>query len=213
MNILHICANPRPIEESASKQLASAFISKLISLNPEITVENVDLYQDSPPPYLSLDGYRRCWMPVLNPSYEPSKKEEMAIHYASKQAEQFRQADVLVLTMPMWNGGPPAIMKAWLDQMINPGIAYEHTADGIKPLHQLRKVVLLVASGDVYKEGDPRDGITPIINNAFGSIGVTDIETAWADGQNTLVYTDSEERKQFAVEAAEEIAEDLAGQP
>jgi len=212
MNILHICANPRPIEESASKQLAAAFISKLISLNPEITVNNVDLYQESPP-FLSLDGYRRFWMPILEPGYEPTKKEETAIHYASKQAEQFRQADILVLTMPMWNGGPPAIMKAWIDQVINPSIAYEQNAEGIKPLHQLRKVVLLVASGDVYKENDPRDGISPIINNAFHSIGVTDIEIAWADGQNSLLYTDSAERKQFAIEAAEEIAEDLSGQP
>jgi FMN-dependent NADH-azoreductase len=212
MNILHICANPRPIEESASKQLAAAFISKLISLNPEITVENVDLYQEAPP-YLSYDGYRRFWMPVLEPGYEPSKREEMAIHYANKQADQFRIADVLVLTMPMWNGGPPAIMKAWIDQVINPGIAYEQTAEGIKPLHQLRKVVLLVASGDVYKEGDSRDGITPVVHNAFGSIGVNDIEVAWADGQNAAVYADSAERKQFAIEAAQEIAEDLAGQP
>lgn len=212
MNILHICANPRPIEESASKQLAAAFISKLISLNPEVTVENVDLYQETPP-FLSLDGYRRFWMPVLQPGYEPSKKEDMAIHYANKQAENFRQADVVVLTMPMWNGGPPAIMKAWLDQVIAPGIAFEQSAEGIKPLHQLRKVVLLVASGDVYKEHDARDGITPVIENAFGSIGVTDIDVAWADGQNAAVYPDAAERKQFAIEAAEEIAEDLAGQP
>jgi FMN-dependent NADH-azoreductase len=212
MNILHICANPRPIEESASKQLAAAFISKLISLNPEVTVENVDLYQETPP-YLSYDGYRRFWQPIAEPGYEPTKKEEMAIHYASKQAETFRAADVVVLTMPMWNGGPPAIMKAWIDQVINPGIAYEHTAEGMKPLHQLRKVVLLVASGDVYKENDPRDGITPVVHNAFGAIGVTDIETAWADGQNAALYPDAAERKQFAIDAAEEIAEDLAGQP
>lgn len=212
MNILHICANPRPIEESASKQLAAAFISKLISLNPEVTVENVDLYQETPP-FLSYDGYRRFWMPVIEPGYEPSKKEDMAIHYANKQAENFRQADVVVLTMPMWNGGPPAILKAWLDQVITPGIAYEQTAEGMKPLHQLRKVVLLVASGDVYKEGDSRDGITPVIENAFGSIGVTDIAVAWADGQNAALYPDAAERKQFAIEAAEEIAEDLAGQP
>ncbi len=212
MNILHICANPRPIEESASKQLAAAFISKLISINPEVSVENVDLYQESPP-YLSYDGYRRFWMPLQEPGYEPSKREEMAIHYATKQAALFRVADVLVLTMPMWNGGPPAIMKAWIDQVVNPGIAYDTTPEGMKPLHQLRKVVLLVASGDIYKEGDARDGITPVIQNSFGSIGVTDIEVAWADGQNAQVYTDSAERKQFAIEAAEEIAEDLAGQP
>lgn len=212
MNILHICANPRPIEESASKQLAAAFISKLISINPEVTVENIDLYQETPP-YLTYDGYRRFWQPLTEPGYEPSKREEMAIHYATKQAEKFKQADVLVLTMPMWNGGPPAIMKAWIDQVINPGIAYETTAEGMKPLHQLRKVVVLVASGDVYKENDARDGITPIIQNAFGSIGITDIETAWADGQNAQIYQDSAERKQFAIEAAQEIAEELARQP
>jgi len=212
MNILHICANPRPIEESASKQLAAAFISKLISINPEVTVENVDLYQETPP-YLTYEGYRRFWQPLAEPGYEPTKREETAIHYATKQAEKFKQADVLVLTMPMWNGGPPAIMKAWIDQVVNPGIAYETTPEGMKPLHQLRKVVVLVASGDVYKENDARDGITPIIQNAFGSIGITDIETAWADGQNTQIYQDSAERKQFAIEAAQEIAEELARQP
>jgi len=212
MNILHICANPRPIEESASKQLAAAFIGKLISINPEVTVNNLDLYQETPP-YLSYDGYRRFWQPIAEPGYEPSKKEETAIHYATKQAEQFRVADVLVLTMPMWNGGPPAIMKAWIDQVINPGIAYEQTEEGIKPLHQLRKVVLLVASGDVYKEGDSRDGVTPIIENAFNQIGVNDIEVAWADGQDKALYADAEERKAMAIEAAEEIAEDLSSQP
>ena len=53
MNVLHICANPRPIEESASKQLAAAFFARLVEKNPDVVVNNLDLYQD-PPPYLSL---------------------------------------------------------------------------------------------------------------------------------------------------------------
>ena len=37
MNVLHICANPRPVEESASKQLATAFFGKLLEANPDLT--------------------------------------------------------------------------------------------------------------------------------------------------------------------------------
>lgn len=212
MNVLHIIGNPRPIEESVSKQLAAAFFSKLLEVNPDVTVNNIDLYQE-PPPYISLEAYRRIYNPLTNPSYAPTKAEEAAISYAKAQAELFCQADVLVLTMPMWAGGPPAIMKAWLDQVVQPGLSYELGPDGVKPLHQLRKIILLVASGDVYKEGDDRDGLTPIVRNTFGFIGVTDIEVAWADGQDPHFHNDGAERKQAAIEMAEELAEEVAASP
>ncbi|MCS6770887.1 MAG: NAD(P)H-dependent oxidoreductase [Kiritimatiellae bacterium] len=209
MNVLHVIANPRPIEESVSKQLAAAFFATLLEKNPDVIVNNVDLYQD-PPPYLSLQAYRRLYTPLTDPGYKPSKDEEDAIAYAKAQAEALRQADVLVLTMPMWVGGPPAIMKAWLDQVIQPGLLYTIENGSVKPMHQLRKVILLVASGDVYKESDDRDGLTPIIRNSFGSLGVDDIEVAWADGQDPQFHADGAERKQAAIEMAQEIAEDIA---
>jgi FMN-dependent NADH-azoreductase len=209
MNVLHVVANPRPFEESVSKQLAASFFAKLAEKNPDVTVNNVDLYED-PPPYLSLNAYRRLYMPLVNPAYTPSKAEEDSIAYAKTHAEALRQADVLVLTMPMWAGGPPAIMKAWLEQVIQPGLMYTIENGVVKPLHQLRKIILLVASGDVYKEGDDRDGLTPIIRNVFGFLGVTEIEVAWADGQDPNFYKDGQERKQSALEMAEELAEEIA---
>lgn len=211
MNVLHVIANPRPIEESVSKQLAAAFFAKLLEQNPDVTVNNVDLYQE-PPPYLSYEAYRRLYS-FSNPDYKPTKVEEDAIKYGKAQAEALRQADVLVLTMPMWAGGPPAIMKAWIDQVVQPELMFTMGADGIKPLHQLRKIVLLVASGDVYKEDDDRDGLTPIIRNTFGFVGVTDIEVAWADGQDPNFYSDGADRKQAAIEMTEEIAEEIAELP
>lgn len=212
MNVLHVIGNPRPVEESVSKQLATAFFSKLLELNPDVTVNNIDLYQD-PPPYISLDAYHRIYNPLANPAYTPSKAEESAISYAKAQAELLCQADVLVLTMPMWAGGPPAIMKAWLDQVVQPGLAFDVGPDGVKPRHQLGKIILLVASGDVYKEGDDRDGLTPIIRNTFGFIGVTDIEVAWADGQDPNFHDDGADRKQTALEMAEELAEEVSAAP
>lgn len=212
MNVLHICANPRPTEESVSKQLAMSFFSRLVEKNPDVTVNNVDLYQEQPP-YVDLNCYRRFANAASNPEYKPSKGEEQAGRYANNQAEALRQADVLVLTMPMWSGGPPAIMKAWMDQVFQPGLLYTNSPEGLKMLHQLRRVVVLIASGDVYKEGDPRDGITTMMQNNFSFIGVTDVAYAWADGQDANLHSDSAERKGMAVEAAQDLADEIAELP
>ncbi len=209
MNILHVCANPKSTEESVSKQLAARFFGKLMELNPDVELNNVDLYQDKPP-YYSNDLYRRMWMPVFDETYEPSKAEEAAAHYATKQAELFKTADVLVLTMPMWNFSAPAVMKAWMDQILAPGLVFELTGDGPKPLHNITTMVLLVASGGIYKEDDERDALTRQVRSAFGFIDISDLRIAWADGQNPLFFNDGEIRREMAFEAAEDLAEELA---
>ena len=210
MNVLHVCANPKPTEESVSKQLAAAFFGKLIELKPEVELVNVDLY-DEKPPFYSYELYKRAWYPVFDEGYEPSKVEEMAINYASKQAEAFNEADVLVLTMPMWNFSVPAIMKAWMDQILSPGMTFSISKeDGMKPLHKVKSIVLLVASGGVYKEDDERDALTRQVRSAFGFIGIEDLEVVWAEGQNPLFFDNHEENKAIGIEAAAEIAEDIA---
>jgi len=210
MNVLHVCANPKPTEESVSKQLASAFFGKLIELKPEVELVNVDLY-DEKPPFYSYELYKRAWYPVFDENYEPSKVEEMAINYASKQAEAFNEADVLVLTMPMWNFSVPAIMKAWMDQILCPGLTFSISKEeGIKPLHKVKSIVLLVSSGGVYKEDDERDALTRQVRSAFGFIGIDNLEVVWAEGQNPLFFDNHEENKAIAIEAASEIAEDIA---
>ncbi len=214
MNILHICANPKPTEESVSKQLSVAFFSALVEKLPDAELNNVDLYQD-PPPFFDYPAYRAIWTPLLTPGYTPNKAEKNATAYAVRHAEMFNKADVLVLTMPMWNFGVPAIMKAWMDQVITPNLTFvfEPTEGGgfvTKPLHHIRKIILLVSSGGVYREGDPRDALTACIEAAFGFIGIEDVTIAWADGQNPIAFSDLEERRNTATEAAIEAAEELA---
>ena len=207
MNILHVCANPKPVEQSVSKQLAARFFGKLLELSPDVELNNIDLYQDKPP-YYSNDLFRRMWLPVDDPSYEPTRAEEAAANYAQKQVEELKKADVLVLTMPMWNSSAPGVMKAWMDQVLAPGFLYELSLDGDnKPLHNITTLVLLVASGSVYKEGDERDALSSLVRAAFGFAGITDIRVAWADGQST---GEAQSRRDLAFDAAEEIAEELA---
>ena len=209
MNVLHVIANPRPAETSSSKKLAFEFFAALTEKNPDVVVNNVDLYQNKPP-YVSAEALNYFWGPVANPAYIPSKAEETAANFSNNNAQALMDADVLVLTMPVWLNSMPAILKAWLDQVLVPGKMFEFGAEGLVPTHHLRTVVLLVSSDQVYKEGDVRDGLTPAIRAIFAYIGVEDVQIAWADGQDASRHFDSEQRREMAIEAAREIAEDIA---
>ena len=212
MNVLHVIANPRPAETSSSKKLAFEFFAALTEKNPDVVVNNVDLYQNKPP-YVSAEALNYFWGPVANPAYIPSKAEETAANFSNNNAQALIDADVLVLTLPVWLNSMPAILKAWLDQVIVPGKMFEFGAVGLVPTHHLRTVVLLVSSDQVYKENDVRDGLTPAIRAIFAYIGVEDIQIAWADGQDASRHFDSNERREMAIEAAKEIAEEIAELP
>lgn len=209
MNVLHVIANPRPAETSASKKLAFEFFAALTEKNPDVVVNNVDLYQNKPP-YVSAEALNYFWGPVANPAYIPTKAEETAANFSNNNAQALIDADVLVLTMPVWLNSMPSILKAWLDQVLVPGKMFSFGAEGPIPTHHLKTVVLLVSSDQVYKEGDIRDGLTPALRAIFAYIGVEDLQIAWADGQDTARHFDSAERREMAIEAAREIAEDIA---
>ncbi|NLB65920.1 MAG: NAD(P)H-dependent oxidoreductase [Lentisphaerae bacterium] len=209
MNVLHVIANPRPAEVSKSKMLALEFFTTLTENNSEVIVNNVDLYQ-SRPPFVTAEALRYFWGPVADSDYNPSKAEETAANYSNNNSSMLMEADVLVLTLPVWINSMPAILKAWLDQVLVPGKMFEMSPEGISPTHRLRTVVLLVSSDELYKEGDVLDGLTPAIRAIFGYIGVDDIQIAWADGQDTSRHIGAEERFELAAEAAREIAEEVA---
>lgn len=207
MNVLHVCADPKPTEESASKQLAVKFFATLAEKNPDVNITNVDLY-DNPPPYLDYQAIRGFWFPVFIEGHKPTDDEQLAGAYGIEQGEVFNTADVVVLTVPMWNFSVPAILKAWMDQVLSPSVTFTMDRHGTKPLHRVRKLILLVSSGEVLKEEDNRDALTPLVSSAFAQAGITDLSIAWADGQYEFKYTDTEKRKEMALEAAEELAEE-----
>lgn len=208
MNVLHIITSPRPAEESISKQLAFRFFGALMGKYPDALVDNVDLYQ-AKPPFASNEFMRGVWKPAMEPGYEPTRGEETAANFSNNNAPILADADVLVITTPVWINSMPAILKAWLDQVIVPGALFDVTPDGIVPKHHIKSVVLIVSSADVYKEEDPADGLTPAIRAIFNYIGIDDIRTVWADGQNADRFPDAAERLEMAMEAAEELAEEI----
>lgn len=108
MNVLIIIANPRA--NSFSHQIASAYLDGAIAAGKR--VETLDLYTTD----LQLD--------FLRPETPDEFDEQQPVREALQR--QLAGADELVVVHPLWWGGPPAILKNYIDQIFMPGFAYRY---------------------------------------------------------------------------------------
>lgn len=97
----------------------------------------------------SLDLYRADFSPVLSQAelYRKYSLEE------GTQAliRQFEDTGDLVVIYPEWWGMVPAVLKGWLDQVLRPGVAYEHDESGLKVgLCSEKKLLVLSTAGEVH---------------------------------------------------------------
>ncbi len=210
MRLLHIVANPSPLEYAVDRHLANAFVDALCTRAPDAAVDTVDLYDD-PPPYLDGPTLRYFWQRVGQPDYEPSEIEREASAYARRHCALVRTASVIALTAPMWNASMPAILKSWIDQVICPGETYRFGDDGPEGTHAIERICVFTTSGAAYTAGEPRDCFTNLVRSAFGFIGIDRVDVVWADGQNRAIYADHDARRERAMAAAAALAADVAG--
>ena len=109
-----------------------------------------------------LDLYREGFDPVL------SREERIGYHdvphnraAVQPYVDRLLAAEALVLCFPVWNFGPPAMLKGFLDRVLLPGIAFELSADGrLEPtLQHIRKLAAVTSYGRprwvAWLMGDP----------------------------------------------------------
>ena len=70
--------------------------------------------------------------------------------------DEFIQADKYVFVNPLWNFSLPAVMKAYIDNIIITGRTFEFSESGPIGLLKNKKFVHIMASGGVY-ENSPYD--------------------------------------------------------
>lgn len=111
MQVLIILAHPDP--KSFTAKIAKAYKEGAVKAGH--TVELLDLYKTN----LQL-GF-------LKP--ETKKEYEINQPIRLKLQEKLARANEIVFVHPLWWGGPPAILKNFLDQTFTPGFAYRHAKD------------------------------------------------------------------------------------
>ncbi|WP_243725532.1 FMN-dependent NADH-azoreductase [Actinomadura rubrisoli] len=96
--------------------------------------------------------------------------------------EEVRDADTVLVGVPMYNFSVPASLKAWIDRVTFPG-AFIAPDTGEKVLDGTRLVVV-TARGGAYGPGTPREAFdfqAPYLRAYFGNLGVTDIRFVHAE--------------------------------
>ena len=110
MNITAVSANPD--QSSLSGQIFHE-ISAILKMHAH-TVFYQDLYADHFNPVLTKEEIDRRF----------SLDNEV-----SRYAGELVSSEGIIIVHPDWWGGPPAILKGWVDRVFRPGIAYDTDRD------------------------------------------------------------------------------------
>ncbi|TDP03310.1 FMN-dependent NADH-azoreductase [Flavobacterium sp. 245] len=166
-------------ETSFSNQLSNAVIEKLILLYPESEVRTLDLSK-TPLPYLTNSHISA----VYTPAETHTEEQTVAIKYSDEAIEKLLDSDILVIGVPLYNFGIPAVLKGWIDQIARAGKTFSYGAEGPKGLVTDKKVYLSIASGAVFSEGPMKsyDFSESYLRTIFGFLGMTDVTTFRVEG-------------------------------
>ena len=173
MKILQINSSVRGAA-SASTKIATSIVQHLSTLKPEAKVEVRELESQ---PILDAQALGALFTPAESRTTE--QKARVAIDDAT--IEQLKEADVVVLGVPLYNLGEPVQLKAWIDAISRAGVTFRYTATGPEGLLQGKKVFVAFSRGGNYK-GTPYDTQTPYLRNMLGFLGMTDITFVYAEG-------------------------------
>lgn len=96
----------------------------------------------------------------------------------TRYAEDFLSYDCYLISSPMWNFTVPYQLKHYLDVIMQPGMLFRFTANGVEGLAKNKKMFCVTTRGSDYREGTylhQFDFLEPYLKAIFGMAGIVDI--------------------------------------
>jgi len=164
-------------ENGQSSQLAATFIDTLKAKQPELTVVIRDVVADNLPHIdASIAGA------FFTPEADRNNEQQSIVERSDALISEIKAADYIVIGLPMYNFGIPSQLKAYFDQIARAGITFKYTDTGAVGLIDDKPVYLLTARGGIHK--DSGDYEVPYVKEYLGFLGLTSVETIYAEGLN-----------------------------
>jgi len=187
--ILHIDSSARPgrsgtqAHGSHTRQLTARFIERYLQLDSGTEVIYRDVGIEPPSPVTGAWVHAAFTPPAAR---EPWMREALA--QSDALVDELLRADIIVAGVPMYNFGPPAQFKAWLDNIVRVGrtFGFDRSRPG-EPYWPLlsdagKQLVILSSRGDYgYEPGQRLEGINHVegsVRSVFRYLGVTDTFSA-----------------------------------
>jgi FMN-dependent NADH-azoreductase len=185
--------------EGQSTRLANEFVAALRT-DEKIVVR--DLARD-PVPHLTGERF----IAFTTTKEKRTSEQDQVVAYSDGLINELKQADVIVLGLPMYNFGIPSALKAYFDHVARAGVTFRYTEKGPVGLLTGKKAYVFAARGGIY-EGTPRDTQTAYVRDFLAFLGITDVEFVYAEG---LAIGDAQ--RQAALAGARSRIEDLIEVP
>jgi len=155
--LLRVDASAR-LENSITRQMADRFVEGWQTNEPEVPAIHRDVGRE--PPSMVSEAWIRA---EFTPAEERTPEMADALAESMTLINEVRQADVLVLSAPLYNYGLPASLKAWIDQIVRVGQTFSFDlARGDFPIESTlsdKSLVVLSSRGEFgFEAGGIRDG-------------------------------------------------------
>ncbi len=204
--LLHIIATPRG-EDSRTLKVSKAFLDALNEKYPELKSEMLNVFTDELPSITAKNVEGKFTL-LAGKGIPPELKE--AWSEIEAYINQFLDADMYLISTPMWNFTIPYRLKHYIDLIVQPQYLFTYTEEGPQGLVKGKKMVVITSRGGDYSPDSPAhnfDYQEPYLRSIFQMVGIEDITFVHAQPMDAL---GEEVRNQKIEEARREARESAA---
>ena len=167
---------------STSRALAKKLLDKIKKPNDEV------IYRDLNDEMVFVSGLTESGMNI--DKKDQTEHHKKMFELSDKLVKELKESDVIIISTPIYNYGPPATLKAWSDLAARVGETFRFKSDGRREgLLKNKKTYLVITSGGTKLNGK-EDFLTPWLKFILNFFGIEKIETIFAD-QMALDYEKS----------------------
>ena len=164
-------------DQGLSSQLANNFVAAYRKGHPDAKVLVREVASADPVPHLNAERFGAF---ITQPG-ERSSEQHAVVAYSDTLINELKQADVIVLGLPMYNFGVPSQLKAYFDHIARAGVTFTYSDKGPAGLLTGKKVYVFAARGGLYA-GTPMDTQTSYVRDFLRFLGMNDVEFVYAEG-------------------------------
>ena len=167
---------------SVSRGLAKKLLNKIKKSEDKV------VYRDLDDEMLFVAGLTESGMSI--PESERTENHKKMFELSDKLVKELKDSDIIIISTPIYNFGPPATLKAWSDLTARIKSTFKYSPDGKQiGLLENKKVYLIITSGGT-RVGSKDDYLTPWLKHVLNFFGITNIQIISAD-QMSIDYEGS----------------------
>ena len=181
MKIYQIDSSARK-EGSTSRALAKKLLNKIKKPDDKL------IYRDLNDEMVFVSGLTESGMNIDEKDQNENHKKMFKL--SDQLVKELKESDIIIISAPIYNYGPPATLKAWSDLAARVGETFRFKPNGRREgLLKNKKAYLVITSGGT-KLNSSEDFLTPWLKFILNFFGIEKIDIICAD-QMALDYDKS----------------------